>query len=111
MQKPTHPHGPIALIKIFTIEPEKQPTLLHRLNIMTETAVKKCPGFISAMLHTSFDGIHVTIFARWESEEALLTLLQTPEELEMRKWVKSNGCKIETFMGVAQDPIFAATPQ
>jgi antibiotic biosynthesis monooxygenase (ABM) superfamily enzyme len=111
MQTPMAPHGPVTLIKIFTVEPEKQQTLFNRLNIMTETVVKKCPGFISSILHASFDGAHVTIIAKWESVEASLALRQTPEDPEMKNWIESNGCKVEVLAGVAQDPIFAATPQ
>jgi heme-degrading monooxygenase HmoA len=111
MQKPMPPHSPVTLIKIFTVKPEKQQTLLNRLTIMTETVVKKCPGFISTIFHTSFDGTRVTLIAKWESEEASLALRRTPEDSELKSWIESNGCKVEALIGVAQDPIIAATHQ
>jgi quinol monooxygenase YgiN len=79
MKAPSKPNGPVILINMFTVEPEKQQALLDQLTKFSETTVKTFPGFISATFHASFDGTRVTNVAQWESREAFLAMIQSPE--------------------------------
>src|SRR5271169_384236 len=79
MKTPGKPNGPVTLINMFTVEPEKQQVLLDQLTKFSETTVKTFPGFISATFHASFDGTRVTNVAQWESREAFLAMIQSPE--------------------------------
>lgn len=79
MKTPSKPNGPVTLINMFTVEPEKQQVLLDQLTKFSDTTVKTFPGFISATFHASFDGTRVTNVAQWESREAFLAMIQSPE--------------------------------
>jgi quinol monooxygenase YgiN len=79
MKTPNELNGPVTLINVFAVEPEKQQALLDLLAHFSETVVRKSPGFISATFHTSLDGTRVTNVALWESREAFLAMFQSPE--------------------------------
>ncbi len=79
MKIPGKPGSPITLINVFTVEPAKQQELLDQLSDFSAHIVKYFPGFISATFHASFDGSRVTNVALWESREAFLNMIQSPE--------------------------------
>jgi|SRR5579859_3693841 len=79
MKVPGKPNGPVTLINVFTVEPEKQQALLDHLAKFSETVVRSFPGFLSATFHASFDGKRVTNVAQWESQEAFLAFLHSSE--------------------------------
>jgi quinol monooxygenase YgiN len=69
---------PVTLINVFTVDPTKQEELIDLLARATEASVRHAPGFISARLHRSLDGMKVTMYAQWESREAYQAMRQDP---------------------------------
>lgn len=59
----------VILINTFTVEPANQRHLLSLLTDVTNDHVRHVPGFIRAILHRSFDGTKVTMYAEWRSKE------------------------------------------
>lgn len=78
MKAPGKPNGPVTLINVFAVEPEKQQILLDQLANFSENIVRTFPGFISATFHASFDGTRVTNVAKWESQEEFQAMIQSP---------------------------------
>lgn len=73
-------HTPYCtLINVFTVSPERQQELVDTLVVATEQVIQALPGFISANIHKSLDGVRVTNYAQWESPAALQAMLQNPE--------------------------------
>ena len=58
-----------TVIIIFTVKPEKQTELIDTIKEFLEI-VKIQPGFTSANLHKSIDGVKVANYAQWETSEA-----------------------------------------
>jgi heme-degrading monooxygenase HmoA len=69
----------VTLINVFTVEPTNQQRLVDLLVQATEKMMKNVPGFISANIHKSADGIRVTNYAQWRSEEDYAAMLKNPE--------------------------------
>lgn len=57
----------ITVIVIFTVEPERQQELIDTIIRFSDT-VKQQPGFVSASLHKSLDGVKVANYAQWKSQ-------------------------------------------
>jgi quinol monooxygenase YgiN len=57
----------LTVINVFTVSPENQGRLVELLTRATESTVRHVPGFISATLHQSLDGVKVTMYAKWRS--------------------------------------------
>lgn len=57
-----------TVIIIFTVKPEQQLELIDAIKEFLET-VKIQPGFVSANLHQSIDGVKVANYAQWENIE------------------------------------------
>jgi len=68
----------ITLINVFTVTPDRQEQLVRMLDEATEAVMQHQPGFISANIHASRDGHHVTDYAQWESEDAFQSMLKNP---------------------------------
>ena len=68
-----------TLINVFTVSPERQQELVDTLVGATEQVIRALPGFISANIHKSVDGVRVTNYAQWESVAALQAMLANPE--------------------------------
>ncbi len=49
-----------TLINVFTVSPEQQQELVDTLVAATEQVIRALPGFISANIHKSVDGVRVT---------------------------------------------------
>ena len=58
-----------TVIIIFTVKPEQQQDLIKAIKEFLEI-VKTQPGFVSANLHKSIDGIKVVNYAQWSSMDA-----------------------------------------
>ncbi len=69
----------VTLINVFTVEPENQQKLVDMLVEATQKTMKNIPGFISANIHKSADGVRVTNYAQWRSEEDYAAMLKNPE--------------------------------
>ena len=57
-----------TVIIIFAVEPSQQDELIAAIEEFLET-VKTQPGFVSANLHKSIDGVKVANYAQWSSIE------------------------------------------
>lgn len=68
-----------TLINVFTVAPERQQELVDTLVAATEQVIQELPGFVSANIHKSTDGVRVTNYAQWESPAALEGMLKNPE--------------------------------
>ena len=68
-----------TLINVFTVSPERQQELVDTLVAATEQVIRTLPGFISANIHKSVDGVRVTNYAQWENVAALQAMLGNPE--------------------------------
>lgn len=71
--------GMVAIINVFTVQPENQQKLLNMITSFSERTASKCPGFISARFHAGLEGTRVTGIIYWQSQEACNNLWQTPE--------------------------------
>ena len=58
----------VTVIIIFSVEPSQQDELITAIKEFLET-VKTQPGFVSANLHKSTDGVKVANYAQWSSLE------------------------------------------
>ena len=56
-----------TVIVIFTIKPEQQQELLNTIAEFIKE-VKQKPGFVSASIHKSLDGMKVANYAQWQSK-------------------------------------------
>jgi heme-degrading monooxygenase HmoA len=58
----------VTLINVFTVEPANQQKVVDMLIRATETTMKNIPGFISASIHKSVDGLRVVNYAQWRTQ-------------------------------------------
>jgi quinol monooxygenase YgiN len=73
------PTQPVTtLINTFTVRPERQAELVALLSKATEEVMVDMPGFVSANIHASADGVRVVNYAQWTSEEAMRAMLANP---------------------------------
>jgi hypothetical protein len=68
-----------TLINVFTVEPENQERLVDMLVEATEKTMKNLPGFVSATIHKSADGVRVANYAQWRRREDFEAMLENPE--------------------------------
>ncbi|MBV9689288.1 MAG: antibiotic biosynthesis monooxygenase [Ktedonobacteraceae bacterium] len=68
-----------TLINVFTVTPERQREMVDLLVEATEHTVRLLPGFISANIHQSLDGVRVTNYVQWKNKEAFEAFLHNPE--------------------------------
>ncbi len=69
----------MTLINVFTVEPEDQQRLVELLIEATEKTMKNVPGFVSATIHKSADGVRVANYAQWRRREDFEAMLKNPE--------------------------------
>lgn len=71
--------APIAtLINVFTVQPDRQRSLVDVLVRATDEVMRHLPGFVSANIHASDDGTKVVNYAQWESADAFHAMLANP---------------------------------
>jgi len=68
----------VTLVNVFTVEPDKQQALVDLLTRATDETIQHLPGFISANIHRSLDGVRVTNYAQWRSREDFEAMLHSP---------------------------------
>ena len=61
----------VTLINVFTVEPARQQELVDLLTRATDETIRYMPGFVSATIHKSLDGVRVTNYAQWRSRGGL----------------------------------------
>src|SRR5437868_13318534 len=67
-----------TMINVFTVAPERQQELVDLLVEATDQIIRKLPGFVSANIHKSLDGVRVTNYAQWESKAAFEAFVRNP---------------------------------
>ncbi len=72
-------NDPVTLVNVFTVEPENEQRVVDLLIEATEKVIKKQPGFISANIHKSLDGVRVVNYAQWKTEEDFKTIFKNPD--------------------------------
>lgn len=71
----------VTLINVFTVEPQDQQRVVHILEA-TKQVMQQVPGFISASIHKSLDGVRVANYAQWESQETFQAMFHNPSAKE-----------------------------
>jgi len=79
-----------AQIDIFPVEPEQQQSLVDSLVDYVETVLKQQPGFVSASIHQSRDGLRVVNYIQWSSQDDYDTYINSGE-------VRSLSTSLSTF--------------
>ncbi len=79
----------ITVIVIFTVKPERQQELIDTIISFTVT-VKQQPGFVSASLHKSLDGVKVANYAQWKSQSDYQAFVNNND-------VQAVGAKLSEF--------------
>jgi heme-degrading monooxygenase HmoA len=75
----------VTIVNVFTVEQENQQPLIDLLVEATKRTMRHLPGFVSANIHKSLDGKHVTNYAQWRREEDFRAMLTNPEaQLHMK---------------------------
>ncbi len=69
----------VTLVNVFTVDPGNQQKVVEMLVKATESTMKKIPGFISATIHKSLDGIRVVNYAQWRSQQDFEAMRNNPE--------------------------------
>ena len=69
----------VTLVNVFTIAPENQQRLVDVLTDATEQTMKHLPGFVSANIHSSFDGTRVINYAQWRTREDFEAMQKDPD--------------------------------
>lgn len=67
-----------TMVNVFTVQPDQQKALVEVLERATDEVIRHVPGFISANIHASVDGIRVVNYAQWESADAYRAMLENP---------------------------------
>jgi len=70
--------GIVTIINVFSVEPAKQDALVAVLTRATDETICHMPGFVSANIHRSVDGVRVTNYAQWRTREDLEAMLSNP---------------------------------
>ena len=78
-----------TVIIIFTVKPEQQQELIEVIKEFLET-VKTLPGFVSASLHKSIDGVKIVNYAQWSSRDDF-------EAFRNNKQVQAKASKLFEF--------------
>lgn len=79
----------LTVIIIFTVESERQQELVETIMEFLET-VKHQPGFVSASIHKSLDGVRVMNYAQWKTQADYQAFIQNSQ-------VQSQGAKLSEF--------------
>jgi heme-degrading monooxygenase HmoA len=66
----------VTLVNIFTVAAERQDDLVAALDRATAELFIGLPGFRSANIHASLDGVRVVNYAQWASEAAFHAMLE-----------------------------------
>ncbi|AFY57724.1 hypothetical protein Riv7116_5344 [Rivularia sp. PCC 7116] len=68
----------VTVIVIFKVESEKQQELIDTITKFLDT-VKQQPGFVSANIHKSLDGVKVANYAQWKTKQDFENFLNNPQ--------------------------------
>jgi quinol monooxygenase YgiN len=79
----------VSLINTFTVEPADQQRVVDLLMAATEKTMKHLPGFVSASIHRSLDGVRVVNYAQWRSRQDFEAMRTNPQAQEHMKTLLS----------------------
>jgi heme-degrading monooxygenase HmoA len=79
MTELAHDRDAIALINVFTVDPDNQQELLDLLRNATEHVMSKQPGYLSARIHRGLDGRRVAVYAQWQSRQDFEALAENAD--------------------------------
>jgi quinol monooxygenase YgiN len=88
----------LTIIILFKVKEGQQDSLLEKIKELLAIA-KQQPGFISANIHRSLDGVKVANYAQWENEAALQQFRQHPE-------VQALGTKLQELVEEVDDHLY-----
>jgi len=71
----------VTFINVLTVEPTNQQRLVDLLTQVTDSSVRRAPGFVSSALHRSLDGTRVTMYSRWRTIEDYEAMRKDPAPL------------------------------
>ncbi len=71
--------GPVTLINLLKVEPEKQTALIALLRQNIDTIVSKLPGWKTSRLIAASDGSGVVIVSEWETPAAVEAMRRDPQ--------------------------------
>lgn len=68
----------VTLVNVFTVPEEKQRQLVDLLAHATRITMNRLPGYVSANIHRSLDGLKVVNYAQWRRTEDFEAMLRDP---------------------------------
>jgi quinol monooxygenase YgiN len=71
----------VTLINVFTVEPRDQQRLVDLLTEATEAVMRHLPGFVSAHIHKSLDGVRVANYVQWRNRVHFEAMLKNPQAI------------------------------
>ena len=71
--------GVLTFINVFTVEPDRQQSLVDLLTEAAEQTFRHLPGFVSANIHRSLDGDKVVNYDQWQSKADFEAMRANPE--------------------------------
>ncbi|WP_238360648.1 antibiotic biosynthesis monooxygenase family protein [Iningainema tapete] len=80
----------ITVIFIFAVEPERQQELVDIIVDFLKSTVKYKPGFVSASIHKSLDGVRVFNYAQWKTQQDYEAWAYSPQD-------QAFGAKLSQF--------------
>ena len=69
----------LTLVNVFETTPDTQQKLIELLTTETEEVMSRQPGFVSANLHASRDGLRVVNYAQWRSKADFEDMQKNPD--------------------------------
>jgi quinol monooxygenase YgiN len=88
----------VTLVNVFTVEPDKQQALVDLLTRATDETIQHLPGFISASIHRSLDGVRVTNYAQWRSRDDFEAMLHNPAAAPHLKDAAAFAISVDTHL-------------
>ncbi len=70
----------VTVIFSFATEPGTQQKLIEMMAEAFQTTTQHQPGFVSASLHQSLDGLRVFNYAQWRTAAEYETFAQSPQD-------------------------------
>nr|WP_277882497.1 antibiotic biosynthesis monooxygenase [Pseudanabaena sp. FACHB-2040] len=97
----------VTLINVHVCKPEDQQQLADLLVEGVNTIYRHVPGFISASIHKSLDGVRVTNYAQYRSREDIDAVWSNPD---VGAFAQKVGKFVESFDAHLYEVIEVATP-
>ena len=101
--------GLVTLINAHACRPENQEQLIELLLEAAANAYSHLPGFVSASIHQSADGIRVTNYAQYRTREAVAAIQASPAVRQYIERIGASGL-VTGFEGHAYAVAGVVTP-